>query len=548
MSDWTGVIAIEGTPTGDGRLLENGALFWETLPIPLIWDRDDGDHSGLVVGTVTNIWRENNGEVRAEGTLSESQDDITRAAVMRVRELLEEGAVGVSVGLDSETVEVRADPDLLPDEEDMMAAIYAADLEHVIHIVFTDGGAGVITAALGGDSSLPVAGTDRPWSGAAARNRVFAWASNENGEVDQGKMRQAFLWQDPDADPNTKQAWKLGVADIIDGTLTIVPRGVAAAAGGRGVGSVEGLSDNNQARIEARICRLYDRIRESDAEWNQCPFDVEMVSLARMSHDDQIYAVTAGRIRHLAIVDTPAVADARIALVAAAVLEMPRPDVTVFANPNYGQSHHLDPRLAMQAPERPGETVTYGAPLLIDDDGHVSGHAALWGRCHAGFRNRCVVPPKGAEYSRFLHGEAAKGVPTGVLTVGTTHAKLEADATEAFDHYADTGRAVADVTVGEDHLGLWVSGQLRPGISERDLADLRGSSLSGDWRPVNGRYRLCGLLAVNQPGYLVQRATDNGGVITAGPCACDADDPFSVIYARLLAVEEATAVLLAAGA
>jgi hypothetical protein len=518
MPDWSGVIAIEGSPTGDGRMLETGALRWETLPIPLIWDRQDGDHSGQVVGSVTNIWRdEATGSILAEGDLSYSDDLETAAAVERVRELLTDGAVGVSVGLDSETVELRVDPDLLPEDAD------------------------ALLAAIGGDASLPVAETTRPWSGAAARNRVFAAALN--GEtVDAGYMRKAFLYQDPAEDPNTKGAWKLGVADVVGGKLTLIPRGVAATAGGRGVGAVSGLSDDEKSRIESRICRLYARIRESNSEWGDCPFNVEMTTVVRVSHDDSLHVVTSARVRHLAIVDTPAIADARIALVASGTIV----DVAPFGNPTYGQSHHFDTRLRQQTPERPGEAVTYGAPLTIDGD-RITGHAALWGRCHAGFRNRCVVPPRGAEYSRFLHGEAVPGIPTGPLTVGTTHAKMEASAVEAFEHYAHTGRAVADVAVGEDHLGLWVSGRLRPGISDRDLADLRGSSLSGDWRPVNGKYRLTGLLAVNQPGYLVQRATPYGGVITAGPCACDEADPLVAIYDRLAVAENAIASMLAAG-
>lgn len=547
-SNWTGVIAIEGQPTGDGRMLENGALWWENLPIPLIWDRQEGDHSAMVVGTVTNIFRdETTGNIHAEGTLSESEDAETRAAVMRVSELLEEGAVGVSIGLDSETVELRADPDLLP--EGGLIAAQDGDFVHfddIVHFVITpEDQPEEITAAIGGDASLPVAPRDHVWSGAAARNRVFDLASREDGTVDETVMRRAFLFQDPDEDPNTKGAWKLGVADVIGGKLTLVPRAVAATAGGRGVGAVSGLSDSEKSRLQSRVCRLYDRIRETHSDWSDCPFSVEMTTLVRVSHDDSLNVVTSGRVRHLAIVDTPAIADARIALVASVAVAT---DATLFVNPNYGQSHHVDPRLRPQTPERPGEAVTYGAPLTVDEDtGRVTGHAALWGRCHAGFRNRCVVPPRGAEYSRFLHGEAVAGLPTGPLTVGTTHAKLEADAVEAFEHYAHTGRAVADVTVGEDHLGLWVSGQLRPNISERDLADLRGSSLSGDWRPVNGRYRLTGLLAVNQPGYLVQRATPYGGVITAGPCACDEADPYTLLAARVEVLESVAASLLATG-
>lgn len=533
MVDWQGILAIEGTPTGDGRLLEAGALYWETLPLPLIWDRDDGDHSGVVVGTVTRIWRDG-ANVMGEGDLSDSEDDITRAAVSRVRELLTEGAVGVSVGLDSETIERRVDPDLLPEDDE-----YAT-----------------ITAALGGDPTLPVADADVPWSTAAARNRVFAAAQRhdeETGEswVEVSFLRRAFLWSDRGGDPNDKNTWKLGIADIIDGQLTIIPRAVKAAAGAGGFGSLLDLSEQQTARIQARCCRIYERIRDVHQDFADCPFTVSMETVDRMSHDDVIMAFTSARVRHLAIVDTPAVADARIGLVASlaggaitAAAAVPDEVVAAFQNPTFGQSPHLDVRLVTQSPERPGEAVTFGAPLTIVDDKFVYGHACLWGRCHAGFKNACVVPPRGSEYSRFLHGSAIPGIPTGPLTAGTTHAMWDKDALEAFNHYANTGRAVADVAVGEDHLGLWVAGMLRPGITDRDLADLKGSSLSGDWRPVNGKYRLVGLLAVNQPGYLVQRvAPDGQGVITAGPCACDDVDPMEAMWARVSELESAVAEL-----
>lgn len=509
MPDWTGVITIEGEATGDGRLIELGALHWDAGPWPVIWDRDDGDHTGQVVGSMTRIWRDG-GLIRGEGDWTDSSEPVARDAVTRVRELVDDGAVGVSVGLDSETVQIRIRSE---DPEDILASVI-------------------------GDVGLPVADRNRPWSGAAARNRVFDFYTDADGEVDTRGVARAFLWRDPDADPTTRGAYSLGFADIVDDTLTIIPRGVAATAGGRGVGAVSGLSDDDRTRIEARVCSLHDRIREQAEDWPECPFSDEMETILEGAYDDILRVVTAARIRHLAIVDTPAFADARIG--APVLAAIGQATVEDYADPSFGRDGHADARLARQEPERPGESVTWGAPLTVTEDGRVFGHACLWGRCHAGFRDRCVVPPRNGDYSRFMHGEARPGVRTGPLTVGTTHATLRASATEAMDHYSHTGRAVADVTVGEDHLGLWVSGRIRPGANAADVAALRGSSLSGDWRPVNGRYRLCGLLAVNQPGYLVQRASESA-VITAGPCSCEdieaEVDPMAEVLARLAELE-----------
>lgn len=544
--DWAGIIAIEGEPTGDGRMLEVGSLNWETGPWPVIWDREEGDHTAMVVGSMARIWRDSNGDgptlIRAEGAWSDSDDPETIAAVGRVTELLEEGAVGVSIAFDAQTIEVRGDPDLIA--ESGLVASLTHDPDATIDDIT------VILASLGGDPNLALAEVSRPWSPVAARNRVIEHCTHD-GELNPFQMRRAFLWQDGDYDD--PDSYALLICDVVNGSLRIVPKAVVAAAvGSRSVGTLN-LSEDDRAAVEARLCRVYERIAETYENWSDCPFTVSQKTIARIAHDDILSVVTSARVRHLAIVDTPAFADARIGLVAS----LPAPHAPMpptgrdeeegavtaslnlaapFSNPEFGRDGYADARLVRQDPERPGEAVVWGSPLRVIEDGSVYGHAALWGRCHAGFRNRCVIPPRGGDYSRFLHGEATPGVPTGPLTVGTTHATLEMSATAAMDHYSHTGRAVADVIVGEDNHGLWVSGRLRPGVSDRDLADLRGSSLSGDWRPVNGRYRLVGLLAVNQPGYLVQRASATGAVITAGPCACDADEE-ATLAERVLALE-----------
>lgn len=128
------------------------------------------------------------------------------------------------------------------------------------------------TAAVtgGGHSDLPVAGRDTAWDGPGATRRVFEWA---DGDTD--RIARAFLWRDPDADPTTQAAYKLGFADVIDGRLTIVPRGVAAIAGGRGVDATTGIPDADKARIRGRVCALYAHIRGQFEDWPPCPFDDE---------------------------------------------------------------------------------------------------------------------------------------------------------------------------------------------------------------------------------------------------------------------------------
>lgn len=51
---WSGVIAVEGMPTGDGRQFEHGALTWADLPMPLGW-MYERSHGGVPTDKVTNV-------------------------------------------------------------------------------------------------------------------------------------------------------------------------------------------------------------------------------------------------------------------------------------------------------------------------------------------------------------------------------------------------------------------------------------------------------------------------------------------------------------
>jgi hypothetical protein len=171
-----------------------------------------------------------------------------------------------------------------------------------------------------------------------------------------------------------------------------------------------------------------------------------------------------------------------------------------------GGPEHM-PRDWLADPKLPGPT-----PTTVLDSGEVLGHAALWGTCHRSFQNACLDPPRSETgYREFLTGEVlcADGsrVPTGPLTVGTGHAGLSLNAAAARGHYDNSGYAVADVTVGEDEWGIWVHGGVRPGATASQVAALRASALSGDWRPVRdtGSLELSALLGVNMPGYVVPR-------------------------------------------
>lgn len=156
-------------------------------------------------------------------------------------------------------------------------------------------------------------------------------------------------------------------------------------------------------------------------------------------------------------------------------------------------------------------------PLTITDDGQVYGHVARWGQCHVGYPQGldvCVEPPESSdEYPEFHLGHVicddGADVPTGVLVAGCDHPSVRLSAPEARDHYAHNGAAWADVRATNGDLGVWVSGALRPDVSELQVRVLRASSLSGDWRPVQTlggwRNEMVTALAVNVPGFPISR-------------------------------------------
>src|SRR5215212_3293016 len=76
-------------------------------------------------------------------------------------------------------------------------------------------------------ADLELADRDRSWDGAAAEKRVRKWAGAEDGPNE--KYRDAHVWYDAENKDNFT-AYKLLIADVVDGRLTAVPRGVFAAA------------------------------------------------------------------------------------------------------------------------------------------------------------------------------------------------------------------------------------------------------------------------------------------------------------------------------
>ena len=105
---------------------------------------------------------------------------------------------------------------------------------------------------------LPMADRDREWDGAAAEKRVREWAGAEDGPNE--KYRDAHVWYDAESSDNFT-AYKLLVADVVDGRIRAVPRGVMAAGnimqGSRG--GVD-LPEKDIARVKSHLAKYYKKM------------------------------------------------------------------------------------------------------------------------------------------------------------------------------------------------------------------------------------------------------------------------------------------------
>jgi len=159
-------------------------------------------------------------------------------------------------------------------------------------------------------------------------------------------------------------------------------------------------------------------------------------------------------------------------------------------------------------------------PFTVRPDGRCYGLVAAWGSCHIGFTDRCVpVPKSGCAYKHFRNKNVltAEGtlVATGAVYMDTVHPNLRAVASDAQAFYADTGCAVADVALYENEFGIVAAGALRPGLSAEQVRRFRGSDVSPDWRQLNGRLEVVGLLSVNVSGFIVEGLVASGAEVSA---------------------------------
>jgi hypothetical protein len=108
---------------------------------------------------------------------------------------------------------------------------------------------------------LPLADRGREWDGGAAEKRVREWAKATD-EPNQD-YRDAHVWYDAEKKDNYT-AYKLLIADVVNGRLVAVPRGVMAAGavmqGSRGGVDVPKADID---RIKSHLAKYYRKMDDT---------------------------------------------------------------------------------------------------------------------------------------------------------------------------------------------------------------------------------------------------------------------------------------------
>ena len=380
---WAAVLIPEGIPSGDGRMIEEGALAWRTLPLPLMLQTVNAEgHSGSVIcGSIKEIQRINNNIV-GMGDFDPGADG------QRALSLLTAGTMrGVSADIDSVVMELRDENGRAVTNKQLAAAGEGGLRATEVLVSGRLMGATICPFPAFQEASITVLTPE-----AAQEDEVL---------VASGADVQGEVWRVNSSVPFVV----VGVHDMFDLTETIVASG--------GVTELPVIPVN------------------PPAEW---------FALEPMDHP---------------------------------------------------------------------------VPFTVYPNGRCYGLIAQFGTCHIGNRNKCVEVPRSSNnygYFRNKNTLSAEGtmIATGPIIMDTVHPSLKLRASDAQAFYAHNGCAVADVALYENEFGIVACGAARPDSSPEEIRRFRGSSISGDWRKINGKLELVGALSVNVPGFPIEALVASG--------------------------------------
>jgi hypothetical protein len=107
----------------------------------------------------------------------------------------------------------------------------------------------------------PLADSGRSWDGGAAEKRIRAWAGAEDQPNE--KYRDAHVWYDSGSKDNFT-AYKLLIADVVDGKVRAVPHAIIAAGnvlqGSRG--GID-LPTADVDRVKSHLAKYYQKMGDT---------------------------------------------------------------------------------------------------------------------------------------------------------------------------------------------------------------------------------------------------------------------------------------------
>ena len=131
----------------------------------------------------------------------------------------------------------------------------------------------IMPRSASGASDLPIAPRDTTWDAAAADKRVQEYAGGKDN-MDWEKYAKAFFYVD-ETNKELLGSYKLGFADVIDGSLVAVPKGIFAVAGVlNGARGGADIPESDAMEIKDKVSAYYARLaKEFNDDSIKAPFE-----------------------------------------------------------------------------------------------------------------------------------------------------------------------------------------------------------------------------------------------------------------------------------
>ncbi len=123
-----------------------------------------------------------------------------------------------------------------------------------------------------GDDELPV-DEERDWDGDRAEASIRKWASSDGtgdkNKIDWDKYKRGFVWRNEE-DIENFTSYKLPFAEVIDGKLTAIWRGIVAAMGALlGVRGGVDIPEDDRKQAYNFLVKYYEKVDKEPPEFHQ---------------------------------------------------------------------------------------------------------------------------------------------------------------------------------------------------------------------------------------------------------------------------------------